>query len=117
MTNEHEPARKAPTIDLEATEVEGAADPGAAAEDAGAAEGASAPRLRWYNNTSMWLGALSGALAGACIYLLLQVANPFAPPPNPNRDAPPATAAADPKRVDDLASRIAQLEAGGAGAG
>ena len=38
MTNEHEPARKAPTIDLEATEVEGAADPGAAAEDAAAAE-------------------------------------------------------------------------------
>src|SRR5436190_904276 len=113
MTNEHEPARKAPTIDLEATEVEGAADPGAAAEDAAAAEGASDPHPRWYKNTSMWLGASSGALAGACIYLLLQVTNPFAPPPKAN---PPATATADPKRVDDLASRIAKLEAGGAGA-
>jgi hypothetical protein len=110
MTNDEPPApaglppekktRKAPTIDLEATEipgsggqqaggrsVEGEAPPPQEASAAGIQEEESAPSeedrsaAARYRNTSIWPAAALGAAGGACFSLLLWTVNPFAPAP------------------------------------
>jgi hypothetical protein len=95
--------RKAPTIELTATEVQGAAehtpeagasggetqpseegptsgqgDESAPSEEARTTSGSSARR---YYSTTICLAAAAGAVGGACFFLLLTVANPFAVPP------------------------------------
>jgi hypothetical protein len=94
--------RKAPTIELTATEVQGAANRTAEAgpsagetqlsddgptggqggenapsEDAQSTAKGSAQR---YYGTALWLAAAAGAAGGACVSLLFLVANPFAAP-------------------------------------
>jgi hypothetical protein len=140
--------RKAPTIDLTATEIEGSA--AQAAKEAptavgtqsssdiangpqpteasnGQADSAPTRRKMWLYNTLSWPAIGAGAASGACIALLLQVANPFAAPRGVDvsaldarlariegalREVPLPSAGMDEKRFDELASRIGKLEGG-----
>ena len=94
--------RKAPTIELTATEVQSAAnhttEAGSSAGETQLSEdgptsgqgGESAPSEEArsttkgsghrYYGTAIWLAAAAGAAAGACVSLLFLVANPFGPP-------------------------------------
>jgi len=94
--------RKAPTIELTATEVQGAAEhrteAGPSTGEAQPSEDgptsgqrddstpseetrttAGGPAQRYYG-TTIWLAAVAGAASGACFSLLFTVANPFAAP-------------------------------------
>ena len=128
--------RPAPTIDLSATEVEGA--PGGAAdgdkqrEDAAGSGAGDAPPPRraggrWW--PGLLAGAVAGTIAGICIPFLLQASGVLSAGDGStsaldarlssveaklgDSPSPSASAAVDQKALDDLAGRVAKLESAG----
>jgi inner membrane protein len=116
--------RKAPTIDLEATEIEGTAAQAAAADQA---KSAAPGRTLWLSANIPWPAIVAGAAGGAIIAQLFLVASLFiardgdvsgldarlARVEGELRDGPsrPPPAGTDRKTLDELASRLAKLEA------
>jgi hypothetical protein len=110
--------RKAPTIDLTATEIRASAaqatgdgpptesgqpsnngsqdEEGASAAPSEKADNAPPRSAKWYNRTAIWAGIGAGVASGACFSLLFLVAKPFS-------DAPAVN-------ISALDARLARLE-------
>src|ERR1700689_3199503 len=95
--------RPPPTIDLEATEVTGAPDAATGAEP-----NRSSRRPKGSAISTFLIAAVTGACAAA---LVIAVAGLLGWPGQPAAPAPPAVPAVNTAALDDLAARVAGVEA------